>query len=328
MRVAYYERLGAAREVLHLADIEQPPVGPGEVCVRVHASGINPSDVKRRGGTTITAMPYPRVIPHQDGAGVIEAVGAGVAPTRVGEPVWLYEAQMGRAFGTAAEWVVLPSAKAVRLPPGTDMLAGACLGVPAMTAHRCVFADGAVTGQTMLVTGGAGAVGLYAIQWAKWGGAQVIATVSSPEKAAVARQAGADHVVNYRTEDVAQRVHALTAGQGVDRIVEVEFAGNLATNARILKTNGVLASYSSNTNREPQVPYYAFSSKNATIHFVLVYAMSTAAHQAAIDDITTCLTAGVLRHPTPHRFALTDIVAAHEALESGRITGKVMLDLV
>jgi NADPH2:quinone reductase len=273
-------------------------------------------------------MPYPRVIPHQDGAGVIEAVGAGVAPTRVGEPVWIYEAQMGRAFGTAAEWVVLPSAKAVRLPQGTDMLAGACLGVPAMTAHRCVFADGAVTGQTMLVTGGAGAVGFYAIQWAKWGGAQVISTVSSPEKAAVARQAGADHVVHYRTEDVVQRVHALTAGQGVDRIVEVEFAGNLATNARILQTNGVLASYSSNTNREPQVPYYAFSSKNATMHFVLVYAMSTTAHQAAIDDITTCLTARVLRHPTPHRFVLTDIVAAHEALESGRITGKVLLDLV
>lgn len=328
MHIAYYERLGAAREVLHLTDIERPPVGAGEVCVRVHTSGINPSDVKRRAGATITSMPFPRVIPHQDGAGVIEAVGSGVPSSRVGERVWLYEAQMGRAFGTAAEWVVLPSSKAVRLPASTDMSAGACLGVPAMTAHRCLFADGHVAGQTILVTGGAGAVGFYAIQLAKWGGAQVITTVSSPEKAAVARLAGADHVVNYRTETVAQRVLELTAGQGVDRIVEVEFAANLATNARILKTNGVLASYSSNTNREPQVPYYAFSSKNATIHFVLVYAMSQAAHQAAAEDITTCLESGVLRHPTPYHFPLTDIVAAHEALESGSITGKVMLDLV
>src|SRR5262250_585679 len=144
MRVAYYERLGAARDVLHLADIEQPQVGPGEVCVRVHTSGINPSDVKRRGGRSIAAIPFPRVIPHQDGAGVIEAVGAGVAPARVGVRVWLYEAQLGRPFGTAAEWVVLPSVQAVRLPDATDFAAGASLGVPAMTAHRCVFADGPV----------------------------------------------------------------------------------------------------------------------------------------------------------------------------------------
>lgn len=327
MRAVYYERLGAARDVLKLGAMETPPIGLGEVCVRVRISGINPSDVKRRGGQSMPTMPFPRVIPHQDGAGVIEAVGAGVAPTRVGERVWLYEAQLGRPFGTAAEWVVLPSAQAVRLPDMVDFVAGASLGVPAMTAHRCVFADGPVTGQTVLVAGGAGAVGYYAIQLAKWGGAQVITTVSAPAKAEVARTAGADHVVNYRTEDVAARIRALTGGSGVDRVVEVAFGYNLALNERILKPNGAIASYASDAEREPRLPYYAFSAKNATIHFVLVYVMSKAAHQAAIDDITTCLETGVLRHPTPHRFALEDIVAAHEAVESGQVTGKAVVEM-
>src|SRR5262245_43946163 len=187
MRAVYYERLGAARDVLTLGEVETGQVGPGEVRVRVHASGINPSDVKRRGGRSISSIPFPRVIPHQDGAGMIEAVGAGVSPTRVVERVWFYEAQPGRRLGTAAAWVVWPSAQAVRCPDAIDFAAGASLGVPAMTAHRCVFADGPVTGQTVLVAGGAGAVGYYAIQLAKWGGAQVITTISSPAKAEVAR---------------------------------------------------------------------------------------------------------------------------------------------
>ena len=327
MRAVYYERLGAARDVLKLGAMETPLIGLGEVCVRVRISGINPSDVKRRGGQSMPTMPFPRVIPHQDGAGVIEAVGAGVAPTRVGERVWLYEAQLGRPFGTAAEWVVLPSAQAVRLPDMVDFVAGASLGVPAMTAHRCVFADGPVTGQTVLVAGGAGAVGYYAIQLAKWGGAQVMTTVSTPAKAEVARTAGADHVVNYRNEDVAARIRELTGGSGVDRVVEVAFGYNLALNERILKPNGAIASYASDAEREPRLPYYAFSPNNATIHFVLVYVMSKAAHQAAIDDITTCLETGVLRHPTPHRFALEAIVAAHEAVESGQVTGKAVVEM-
>jgi len=327
MRAAYYERLGAARDVLKLGDLETPQVGPGEVRVRVHASGINPSDVKRRGGRSIAAIPFPRVIPHQDGAGVIEAVGAGVSPARVGERVWLYEAQLGRPFGTAAAWVVLPSAQAVRLPETTDFAAGASLGVPAMTAHRCVFADGPVTGQTVLVAGGAGAVGYYAIQWAKWGGAQSITTVSSPAKAAVARTAGADHVVNYRTEDVVARIRELTDGGGVDRIVEVAFGYNLALNERILKPNGAIASYASDAEPEPRLPYAALAAKNATIHCVLVYVMSRVAHQAAINDITACLETGVLRHPTPHRFTLEEIVTAHEAVESGQVTGKALVEL-
>jgi len=272
-------------------------------------------------------MSFPRVIPHQDGAGVIEAVGAGVAPARVGERVWLYEAQLGRPFGTAAEWVVLPSAQAVRLPDATDFAAGASLGVPAMTAHYCVFADGPVTGQTVLVAGGAGAVGYYAIQLAKWGGAQVITAISSPAKAEVACTAGADHVVNYRTEDVAARIRELTNGHGVDRVVEVAFGYNLALNERILKTNGAIASYASDAEPEPHLPYALLAAKNATIHCVQVYAMSRAAHEGAINDITTCLETGVLRHLTPHRFALEEAVAAHEAVESGQVTGKALIEM-
>lgn len=327
MRAAYYEQLGAAREVLTLGDVETPPVGPGEVGVRVQVSGINPSDVKRRAGRSMAVMPFPRVIPHQDGAGMIETVGRGVSAARVGERVWLYKSQLGRPFGTAAEWVVVPSEQAVRLPQGSDFVVGAGLGVPAMTAHRCVFADGPVTDQTVLVSGGAGAVGFYAIQLANWGGARVISTVSSPEKAAVARAAGADYTINYRTEDVAERIRDLTAGQGVERIVEVAFGYNLAVNERILRTNGAIASYGSDINREPQLPYSAFSAKNVTVHFVLVYVMSKIAHQAAITDITTCLETGAFLHPTAHHFALHDIVAAHEAVESGTTIGKVVVNV-
>jgi NADPH2:quinone reductase len=258
---------------------------------------------------------------------VIEAVGAGVSPARVGERVWLYETQLGRPFGTAAEWAVLPSAQAVRLPDAIDFAAGASLGVPAMTAHRCVFADGPVTGQTVLVAGGAGTVGYYAIQLAKWGGAQVITTISSPAKAEVARTAGADHVVNYRTEDVAARIRELTGGSGVDRVVEVAFGYNLALNERILKPNGAIASYASDAEPEPRLPYAALAAKNATIRCVLVYVMSRTAHQDAINDITTCLERGVLRHPTPYRFALEETVAAHEAVESGQVTGKALIEM-
>jgi acetyl-CoA acetyltransferase len=198
MRVVWYERKGPAREVLQHGELPTPEPGAGEVRVRVHASGINPSDTKNRSGWGgNTAMPFPRVIPHQDGAGVIDAVGAGVPAARVGERVWVYEAQLGRPFGTAAEWVVVPAEKAVRLPAGTDFAAGACLGVPAMTAHYAVFADGPVQGQTILVTGGAGAVGNYAVQWAniaaKYGftrDQQDEFALASHKKAAKAMEAG------------------------------------------------------------------------------------------------------------------------------------------
>jgi NADPH2:quinone reductase len=196
-----------------------------------------------------------------------------------------------------------------------------------MTAHRCVFADGPVTGQTVLVAGGAGAVSYYAIQFAKWGGAQVFTTVSSAAKADVARAAGADHAINYRSEDVVARIQDLTHGQGVDRVVEVAFGANLLQNARLLKANGAIAAYASDAVPEPSIPYRLLSSKNATLHCVLVYVMSPAAHQAAIADITTCLESGRIGHPALHHFPLTDIVAAHEGVESGQVIGKALIDI-
>lgn len=258
---------------------------------------------------------------------MIEAVGEGVSSSRVGERVWLYEAQLGRPFGTAAEWVVLPSEQAVRLPDDTDFVAGACLGVPAMTAHRCVFADGPVAGQTILVSGGAGAVGHYAVQLAKWGGATVITTVSSPQKAEVARAAGANYVINYKSEDVAARIKAITAGKKVDRVVEVAFASNLAVDIAVLKHSGVIATYSSDCDNQPQLPFLPLLTKNITVHFVLVYVMSKSAHQAAIADITTCLEAGILHHLIAQRFPLAGVASAHEGVESGHMIGNVVIEI-
>src|SRR5262249_2809851 len=232
MKAAWYEKTGNAREGLRVGELPDPEPGPGEVLVRVHFSGVNPSDVKSRAGLR-GGMAFPRVIPHSDGAGVIEAAGRAVDPGHVGERAWLWNGQWSRAYGTAAERIALPAAQAVPLPAEVGFTAGACLGIPALTAHRSVFADGPVAGQTVLVTGGAGTVGHYAIELAKFGHANVIATVSGPEKARAARTAGADHVLDYRREDVAARVLEITGGAGVDRIVEVEFGGNLATSSAI-----------------------------------------------------------------------------------------------
>ncbi len=328
MRAAWYEKLGNAKDVLTVGFVDIPEVGPGEVRVKVHASGVNPSDVKQRSGWGGLKMRHPRVIPHNDGAGVIEAVGEGVSPSLVGERVWIYEATLSRPFGTAAEYVVVASDNAVFLPDNTEFAAGACLGVPAMTAHYSVFQDGAVTGQTILVTGGAGAVGNYAIQLAKWGGARAIATVSSPEKAEIARAAGADYIINYKTEDVAARVKEITSKEGVDRVVEVDFASNLETNLAVLKRNGVIATYASDSNVQPQIPFYQLVYKNITVHYVLVYVMPLAAHQAAAEDITTCLKAGILNHVIAQRFPLSEIATAHEAVESGRAIGNQVVEII
>ena len=325
MKAAYYEQIGNARDVLKIGEMDVAELGAHEVLIKVHASGINPSDVKQRSGWGGLTMRHQRVIPHNDGAGIIESVGESVPASRIGERVWIYEATLPRRFGTAAEYVVVPSEQAVFLPDNTEFVEGACLGVPAMTAHNCVFKDGAVTGKTILVTGGAGAVGNYAIQLAKWGGATVIATVSSAEKAEIASAAGADYIVNYKAEDVAARLKEITKGEGIDRVIEVDFASNLETNLKALKRNGTIATYASESDLTPQIPVYSLIYKNLTVHYVLVYAMDKAAHQQAAEDITACLKAGVLRHLIAGRFALDEIAAAHEMQESGRAIGNLVL---
>ena len=323
MRSAWYERNGPA-DVLHVGEMPDPEPGPDEVRVRIVSSGINPSDWKRRMGVTIP-INYPRVIPHQDGAGVIDRVGTGVPDTRIGERVWLYEAQTGRPFGTAADYTVQPAKRVIPLPDDASFDEGACLGVPAMTAHRCVFSDGPVTDKTVLVTGGAGAVSNYAIQLAKIDGAEVLTTVSSDEKAALGTAAGADHTINYRTEDTVSRIMEFTNGMGVDHIVEVDFAGNFHVSREVLRANGVLAVYAAGTSPQPPVPL-RFMASNITLRLVLVYDMPEAAKQAAVEEITRLLEMNRLRHVLGPRFPVGSTAQAHDAVEGGAI-GKVILDV-
>jgi NADPH2:quinone reductase len=326
MRAGWYKQFGAAKDVIEIGEIGVPEVGPNEVRVRVYASGVNPSDVKKRAGY---GEPFTeeRIIPHSDGAGVIAETGIGVDPSRVGERVWLYNGQYDRPLGTAAEYIVLPISQVVPLSARVSFAEGACLGIPAMTAHRCLFADGPVTGQTILVTGGAGAVGNYAIQLAKWGGAEIIATISSPEKGNHARQAGADYVINYRTEDVVSTIKDLTKGAGVDRIIEVDFGGNLLMTQEILKVNGTAACYASAGNREPTIPVYTLMYKNINLRLVLVYNMPQKAKQDACKDIRQAIDDGKLKHAIAGSFPLDQLAAAHEAVESGSYIGKIVVEI-
>ena len=325
MRAVWYEQQGAAADVLRIGDMDRPEPGPGELRVRLAASGVNPVDCKRRRGGR-GAMDGPRVVPHFDGAGVVDALGDGVDGRRLGERVWIYQAQWGRAMGSAADAIALDAALAVRLPDNSGFDEGACLGIPAMTAHRCVFSDGPVTGRTVLVTGGAGAVGRYAVQFAALGGARVIATVSSAEKAAVARAAGAHEVLDYKSEDVAERIKEITGAAGVTRIVEVEFGGNLETSLAVIADNGVIASYASDAVLEPALPFYRLAYANLTVRPVLVFAMPEEAKRRAIADITRWAESGELSHHMGPRFALEDCAAAHAAVEAGAF-GKVIIEI-
>lgn len=328
MKAAWYERKGPADQVLTVGEMPRPEPRPGEVLVRVRASGVNPSDTKGRAGARGNVkMAFERIVPHQDGAGVIEAVGEGVSATRIGERVWIYEAQLGRAFGTAAEYVAVPEGQAVRLPEGTSFAQGACLGVPALTAHRCVFADGPISGKTVLVTGGAGAVGFYAIQFARRGGARVIATVGSEEQRLIAERAGCDQIINRRSEDVAEQVVRIAGERGVHRIVDVAFGQNLDTSLKLLAPNGVIATYASDAEPEPTLPFWPLVMLDATVRFVLVYAMDAVAHREAIEATLAGLDEGWLVHNVAEELPLEQIARAHQLVENGGAGGKVILTL-
>ncbi len=326
MKAVWYRATGPAREVLEHGDVETPCPGRGEVRVRVAASGVNPSDTKKRGGWLGMAMGHPLVIPHSDGAGTIDAVGDGVDAGRIGERVWVWNAQGGaRPFGTAAEWVTVPAGQAVRLPDEVPWSVGAGLGVPGCTAHYAVLGDGPVRGQRVLVQGGAGAVGHMAVQIAALSGAEVIATVSGGAKGEVAVRGGARHMVNYRREDVAARVLDLTGGEGVDRVIEVDLAANIATDLELLRPHGTIASYSSTSGPELPLAYYPLAFKDLRIHFVQGYLLPAPARQAAIRDLTAWLSAGQLEVRVAEVFPLADTASAHELLESGRAGGKVVV---
>ena len=320
MRAASYDRHGPAAEVLEVKDVERPAPGPGEVLVKVALSGINPTDLKSRSGATPRPIDGFQ-IPHHDGAGVIDAVGPGVSADRVGQPVWVWQAAFGRRWGTAAEWTVVPEDQAVPLPDGVSPELGASLGVPAMTAHWCLFADGPVAGKTVLVAGGAGAVGHFAIELAVWSGARVIATASGPEKAELASKAGAAHVVNYRDADAADQIRA-AAGRP-DRVVEVALGANLALDLAVTKSGSTIVSYAAGPS-DPVLPVRACMTANVVLRFILLYGVPRPALRRAAEDINAALTAGALTELPAHRFGLSDVVAAHEAAEAGPL-GKVLV---
>ena len=325
MQAAFYERTGPAREVLQLSELPDPSPGPGEVRVRLRWSGVNPSDVKSRAGLRSSAMPFARIVPHSDGMGVIDAVGSGVASERIGQRVWVWNAAWGRAFGTAAQYVVLPQRQAVALPAGVSDEAGACLGIPALTALHAVVANGGVAGRRVLVSGGAGAVGHYAIQFARLLGArQVVATVSSPQKAALASAAGADTVIDYRRDNVVEQVRLATEGRGIDRIVEVDIAANAALDLELLRPGGDCVVYGSGA-AQFDLPFFPLIVKNVTLVFFIVYNLDDLERHRAVAQLSSLLEQGVLVHNIAERMPLEHIAQAHELVEQGGAAGNVVL---
>jgi NADPH:quinone reductase len=327
MRAALYERTGPAAEVLSVREVPTPDAGAGEVRVKIAYSGVNPSDVKSRAGLRSKTLAFPQIIPHSDGAGVIDQVGSGIDASRIGERVWIWNGAWGRANGTACEYMALPTAQAVRLPDAVSLAAGACLGIPAITGLHGVAMDGGVVGKSVLIAGGAGAVGHYAIQFAKrMGAAQVIATVSSEAKATLARAAGADVIVNYKTEDVTKACLAATQGRGVDRIVEVDFAANAALDFAIVRAEGDIVVYGSGA-AEVAVPFFPAILKNVRVRFYIVYNLN--AHDRAHDQaaLNAYLERNALAHNIAAEVPLEEIVRAHEMVERGQVVGNVVVKL-
>jgi NADPH2:quinone reductase len=338
MRAVVYSKLGDS-DVLELVERDLPEPHWGEVRVRLGVAGVNPTDWKFRAGATASSLPFPEISPGQDGAGVVDAVGNGVFGVSVGDRVWVLLAQHDRPIGTASEYTVVPAEQAVRLPDSASYDVGASLGVPAMTAHRALtihedgpdrLGPGMLDGRSVLVTGGAGAVGHAAIQLAAWAGATVVTTISSDEKAALAASAGANHVVNYRSDDAAAQIKHL-APEGIDIVVDVAIIQNTALVAEVLKRRGAVAAYANTGGTEVTLPVRGFMGLNARIQFVLLYTMGDAAMRAGIEDVTAAVADGALEVGEEHglplvRYPLEETAAAHDAVENGAV-GKVLIDV-
>lgn len=328
MKAAWYEQQGAPAKVLIIGEMITPHPGPGEVRIRVAASGINPGDVKKRQDTFGVGMPYPRVIPHSDGAGVIDEIGEGVSASRIDERVWCFGAQSYRPYGTAAEYVVVPSEQAVSLPGDVSFEQGACLGIPGITAHRAVHVAGTVDARTVLVQGGAGAVGQCAIALARHAGALVIATVRSERDETVSQRAGAHYVVRtdgLSSEEVIARVcdHAL---DGVDHIVEVAFDANIMTNEKLLGLNGSIASYAAGAP-VPAIPFWPLVFKNVSLFFLGSDDFPAEEKITAAHRLNEILEGGWPGFEIEAKFPLESIAEAHEAVEKRKVLGRVVLNL-
>lgn len=328
MKAAVYRRFGPAGDVLAIETLPVPAPAEGEVLVRLHASGVNPSDVKARAGLTAAAMPFPAIVPHNDGAGVVAAVGPGVDRGRIGRRVWVWNAQFRRPAGTAAEYVALPAVQAVPLPDAVSFREAACLGVPALTAHRAVTCGSPVAGRTVLVAGGLGAVGRYAVRMAKLeGAAHVIATIGDTARAAEAREAGADTVLGHGDPDLPDRIRAATGGRGVDRILEVEWGLNHATDLAVIRPEGEIHVFGSARLMEPAVNVQRLMMTGVTLHFRSVFLLPDEVRRAAVERLTHWLENGMLDHRVGAAFPLDRIAEAHEAVESAAVPGRVVVDL-
>ncbi|WP_232462464.1 NADPH:quinone reductase [Bordetella genomosp. 9] len=324
MRAALYSRNGPAREVLELTELPAPAPGPGEVRVKLAVSGVNPSDVKSRAGSRPVTSGY--VVPHSDGAGVIDQVGDGVPPERIGQRVWVWNGQWQRPMGTAAQYIALPAEQAVALPDAVSFEAGACMGIPGLTAMQAVIVAGDMEGKTVLVTGGASGVGYYAAQMARLAGARVIATVGSREKAGVLEQVGVTDAVFYKDEPVAERLLALTGGRGVDAIIDMDFSTTAPlVTAGAVAPHGTVVVYGSNYRGDIPVNFGAWLPRSISLHFFLVYDLLPAQRHHAVSRLGGLLAADKLRHLIAPAYALDEIAAAHEAVESGRILGNVVV---
>lgn len=328
MRAIWYDDFGDSVDVLNLSEFETPTPGAGDVVVELNHSGVNPSDAKARAGLRpgVTRPPFPQVIPHSDGAGTIRVVGDGVDPNRVGERVWIYNGQWQRAFGTAAESITLPAHQAVPMPEGISNEVGATLGIPGLTAAQTVFGGGDIAGKTLLISGGAGAVGHNAVQLAHWGGARVIATASSQAIDTV-RAAGAQHVFDYADPDLAAKILDATDGRGVDRSVEVEFGQNAPLLAEVMRPLGTIATYGSGKDMTPTMPFGPLMFKAIKIDITLIYILPDAARQAAIEILHKALLSGGLTPRIDAVYDFEDCAKAHDAVMRPGRKGAVLLQI-
>jgi len=325
MKAVWYETNGDARDVLVHGEMPTPEVGPGEVRVKISVSGVNPSDVKSRKGRALIA---PRIVPHSDAGGVIDAVGAGVPKSRLGQRVWTWNGQFGRPFGTCAEYIVLPEAQAVALPDNTSFDAAACMGIPGLTAFEAVRRCGDLKGKTILVIAAAAAVGHYAAQMAVLGGARVIGTVSSETKAAHARAVGVSETINYKTENVAQRVLVLTGGRGVDAIIDMDFSTTAdLVRQGALAPHGTVACYGSNEYADPLIPFRVALFNTLSFQFFLVYDLTPSQRAFALTGINDLLASSKLVHAIGARYPLSETIAAHEAVEQGKVMGNAVITI-
>jgi NADPH2:quinone reductase len=324
MRAGWYESCGAAEEVFQISDVPNPVAKNEEILVRLHTSGINPSDYKRRANVK-AGVEFPRVIPHSDGAGVVAALGTDTSGFKIGDRVWVFGAQWGRPFGTAAEFVSLPAAQVRPLPDEAGFEEGACLGIPAMTAYRSVFANGPVNGQTVYIPAALGRVGAYAVQLAKWGGAHVIANASGPEKCAMARALGAYVCLDRLEGDLEGRLMAETRGRGVDRVIEIDFPGNLAINERIVADGGGIASYGAASAPQVSITLAPRRARNLSLQFVFVYSLRPDVIEETCAGVLRAQTAGALQHRIAGSFPLSELAKAHKFAETQSGTGHVIV---